>query len=203
MKSDLGSDWDSPSPHLMVQRILDGTPPHPTVLWKRLVSSNCQTWKEVLACVRRMGTGQSSSAGARRRGPSHPSTPCPNVPLLLCCCSSSRWHQGHREAEQQPQGAGPRPGQPGLRGAPGSPGGRRRGKCLKISLKRAGQACSRRHLSLVPSHTDTHGQAQPTLLCAAVLPASPRTSENTRPVTYHLSTPGATYLIVGASVSYL
>lgn len=130
-------------------------PPHLTVLWKRLISSNCQMWNEVLACVPRMGLGVvkiPAAAGARIKAPR---TQALRVPMCPCCCSSSCWQHGHREAEQQPQGAGRRPGRPGLRGAAGSPGGRRKGNCLKIPLKGAGRACTRRHLSLVPSHAQT------------------------------------------------
>ena len=75
LMSDLGSDPDSLSPHLVIQRISGDIAPILPGSRKRFSSSNCQRRKEVLLFECRMGLGVARIPAAAGAGnPAHPAS---------------------------------------------------------------------------------------------------------------------------------
>lgn len=141
----LGSDPDSPSPHLVVRQIPSDRAPTPPGSGKSFSSSNCPTWKKVLVFVPGTGLGVAkipAAARAKNKLIPKPSTQSSGMSLLCdCSCCLVCGQQGHGDTEHHPQRAGPRQGQPGQGRATDSSGGRRRDRFLKVSLNGAGQDC--------------------------------------------------------------
>ena len=91
LMSDLGSDPDSLSPHLVIQRISGDIAPILPGSRKRFSSSNCQRRKEVLLFVCRMGLGVARIPAAAGAGnPAHPASYL-NTGCALLLCWSSFW----------------------------------------------------------------------------------------------------------------
>lgn len=91
LMSDLGSDPDSLSPHLIIQRISRDIVPILPASRKRFSSSNCPRWKEVLLFACRMGLGVDRIPAAAGAGnPAHPASYLNTQCALLLCWSPFR-----------------------------------------------------------------------------------------------------------------
>lgn len=153
---DLVSDQASPSPHLLVQRLLDGTALSCCALGKEILLQ--QLPSEILVFVPRTGLGvvkYPAAAGPRNHIP--PPPPTPKHSEFKCALAAALPPDALSMGREDTEDLGTSLWELVSGGAAWAEEREGTGQIPQVSLNRAGQAYMRGHLSLVPAfpHTNT------------------------------------------------